>query len=92
MAASDAKRVEAGYANEPTNVVETRTMASSNDGDEVLELVGGAGGQKVEFTEEENRRLLRKIDLRVLPLMCIICEFFVYSGLPDVSMEDGGVR
>ena len=40
--------------------------------DAALELIAGAGTAGVAVDPETNKRLLRKIDLHILPLICII--------------------
>lgn len=43
---------------------------TGSNADAALELIAGAGGVSVD--PETNKRLLRKIDLHILPLICII--------------------
>ncbi|TLD18240.1 major facilitator superfamily domain-containing protein [Venturia nashicola] len=40
------------------------------EGDEALKILGNGGG--VEFDADVNRRLLRKIDLHILPVLCVL--------------------
>jgi len=52
-----------------TTVQEKPTGSSA---DAALELIAGAGSLGVAVDSETNKRLLRKIDLHILPLICII--------------------
>ncbi|KAH9999763.1 MFS general substrate transporter [Xylariaceae sp. FL0662B] len=45
---------------------------ATNDPDEALKLVGGRGGETIVLTPEEEKKLLRKIDLNMMPLLCIV--------------------
>ena len=42
------------------------------DADEALQAFVGREGQALELDEATNRRLLRKIDWNIMPLMCVI--------------------
>ncbi|KAJ9133014.1 Major facilitator superfamily transporter allantoate [Pleurostoma richardsiae] len=46
--------------------------ADKNDADEALKVLQGLNGETVEMTAEEERRLLRKIDLHLMPLLCLV--------------------
>ncbi|KAI0472561.1 major facilitator superfamily transporter allantoate [Xylariaceae sp. FL0804] len=51
-----------------------RQHVADDDHDEALKLVGGArgGAAAAPLTPEAERRLLRKIDLHVMPLLCVV--------------------
>jgi MFS transporter, ACS family, allantoate permease len=42
------------------------------DADEALKAFIGHEGEQIVLNEETNRRLLRKIDRNIMPLMCIV--------------------
>ncbi|KAF2402206.1 MFS transporter [Trichodelitschia bisporula] len=44
----------------------------AQDGDEALKAFASHQGTVLEITPEENKRLLRKIDLHIMPLMCLV--------------------
>lgn len=46
--------------------------ADRNDADEALKILEGENGEVVEITAEDERKLLRKIDLHIMPLLCIV--------------------
>jgi hypothetical protein len=46
--------------------------ASGIDGDEALKALELEEGEVITIDEETNRRLLRKIDWHVMPLLCVI--------------------
>lgn len=56
-------------ASQQTPVQEKPTGSSA---DAALELIAGAGSLGLAVDPETNKRLLRKIDLHILPLICII--------------------
>jgi ACS family allantoate permease-like MFS transporter len=45
---------------------------TGSDADAALELIAGTGSLGLAVDPETNKRLLRKIDLHILPLICII--------------------
>ena len=55
------------------------------DGDEAGKLMSG---QRVDFTEEEERRVLRRIDWRLMPLMAVTCglQFVDKSALGNAAV------
>ncbi|KAK6082123.1 AMP-binding enzyme [Seiridium cupressi] len=46
--------------------------ADQNDADEAYKVFAAQGGEVIVITPEEERRLLRKIDLNLMPLLCIV--------------------
>jgi MFS transporter, ACS family, allantoate permease len=48
------------------------THADKNDADEAYKIFAAQGGEVIVITPEEERRLLRKIDLNLMPLLCIV--------------------
>ena len=59
----------------PTPVLQqmpAQEKSTGSSADAALELIGGAGSLGVAVDPETNKRLLRKIDLHILPLICII--------------------
>ncbi|KAM0808743.1 putative Major facilitator superfamily (MFS) profile domain-containing protein [Seiridium cardinale] len=46
--------------------------ADQNDADEAYKVFAAQGGEVIVMTPEEERRLLRKIDLNLMPLLCIV--------------------
>ena len=42
------------------------------DADEALQAFAGLDGESLVIDEQTNRRLLRRIDLHLMPLMCVI--------------------
>lgn len=46
--------------------------ADKNDADEAYKVFAAQGGEVIVITPEEERRLLRKIDLNLMPLLCIV--------------------
>ena len=60
---------EPTFTSQQTSVQEKPTGSSA---DAALELIAGTGSLGYAVDPETNRRLLRKIDLHILPLICII--------------------
>lgn len=50
----------------------TRAPSSSDEVDEAMKAVEWADGQPIEIDEQTNKRLLRKIDWHLMPLICVI--------------------
>lgn len=46
--------------------------ADHSDADEALRVLEGENGEVVEITPEDERRLLRKIDWNLMPLLCLV--------------------
>lgn len=46
--------------------------ADKNDADEAYKLFVEQGGESIVITPEEERKLLRKIDRNLMPLLCIV--------------------
>ncbi|ORY57293.1 major facilitator superfamily transporter allantoate [Pseudomassariella vexata] len=46
--------------------------ADRGDADEALKVLQGADGEVIVLTPEEEKKLLRKIDLNLMPLLCIV--------------------
>lgn len=46
--------------------------ADRNDADEALKVLEGEGGEVIELTAEDERKLLRKIDWNIMPLLCLV--------------------
>lgn len=46
--------------------------ADHNDADEALKVLEGENGEVFELTPEDERKLLRKIDWNIMPLLCVV--------------------
>lgn len=46
--------------------------ADRNDADEALKVLQGENGEVIELTPEDERKLLRKIDWNLMPLLCLV--------------------
>lgn len=46
--------------------------ADRNDADEALKVLEAENGEVIELTSEDERKLLRKIDLNLMPLLCLV--------------------
>lgn len=46
--------------------------ADRNDADEALKVLEGENGEVIELTPEDERKLLRKIDWHIMPMLCIV--------------------
>lgn len=46
--------------------------ADRNDADEALKVLEGENGEVIELTPEDERKLLRKIDWNIMPMLCIV--------------------
>ncbi|KAI9692761.1 MAG: hypothetical protein M1820_009360 [Bogoriella megaspora] len=51
--------------------VDENILKHSHDADEALKALEGRGGRAIELDEATNKRLLRKIDFHLMPLLCI---------------------
>ena len=47
-------------------------LKHSYDADEAMKAFEGADGEAIVLDEATNKRLLRKIDLNIMPLLCVI--------------------
>ncbi|KXT13971.1 hypothetical protein AC579_4207 [Pseudocercospora musae] len=52
--------------------VPENVLKHSHDADEALKAFASLSGQVIEIDEATNKRLLRKIDVNLMPIMCII--------------------
>lgn len=48
------------------------THADSNDGDAALNAIKDLNGETTVITEEDEKRVLRKIDWHLMPMLCIV--------------------
>lgn len=55
-----------------TNAGDVLRKAPGIDGDEALKALELEHGEVITIDEETNRRLVRKIDWHIMPLLCII--------------------
>lgn len=46
--------------------------ADRNDADEALKVLQGESGETIELTPQDEKRLLRKIDWNLMPLLCLV--------------------
>lgn len=72
---NDEKLVEEqgqGTGEHKVKAVDVLRKAPGIDGDEALKALELEEGEVITIDEETNRRLLRKIDWHVMPLLCII--------------------
>lgn len=56
----------------PGRKVQALKHADHNDADEALRVLEAENGEVIELTPEDERRLLRKIDLHLMPLLCLV--------------------
>lgn len=71
----DADIEKTGSAPAPKPDVQAGTVlkhADKNDADEAYKVLVGHEGETVVITPEEEKKLLRKIDLNLMPLLCIV--------------------
>ncbi|KAK7922962.1 major facilitator superfamily domain-containing protein [Apiospora marii] len=71
----DADIEKTGSAPAPNPDVQAGTVlkhADKNDADEAYKVLVGHEGETVVITPEEEKKLLRKIDLNLMPLLCIV--------------------
>lgn len=54
------------------SIIERRIVEHSGDADEALKAFQQAEGDMIVLDEETNRRLLRKIDWNLMPMMCAV--------------------
>ncbi|KAI9836886.1 MAG: hypothetical protein M1819_001051 [Sarea resinae] len=54
------------------DVVPAQLLKHAHDADEALKAIGSYEGQVIEIDEATSRRLLRKIDWNLMPLLCVI--------------------
>lgn len=52
--------------------IDQRILKHSHDADEAMKAFTEAHGEVAELDEETNRRLLRKIDWHLMPIMCAV--------------------
>ena len=54
------------------SVVDTKILEHSGDADEAMKAFAAAEGQAIVLDEATNKRLLRKIDWNLMPIMCAV--------------------
>ncbi|KAF2240807.1 membrane transporter [Trematosphaeria pertusa] len=52
--------------------VDEKILKHSHDADAALKAFEGYEGQTIELTEETRKRLLRKIDMHLMPILCVV--------------------
>ncbi|KAF2739515.1 membrane transporter [Polyplosphaeria fusca] len=59
-------------SDEAKKMVEEKLLKHSHNADAAMKAFEGLDGQGIVITEETNRRLLRKIDMHLMPVMCVV--------------------
>ncbi|KAL1311547.1 hypothetical protein AAFC00_001667 [Neodothiora populina] len=54
------------------SVIDKKILEHATDADEAMKAFMEADGQVLELDEETNKRILRKIDWNLMPLMCVV--------------------
>jgi len=54
------------------NVIDKKILEHAGDADEAMKAFMAAEGEVLELTEEASKRILRKIDWNLMPIMCIV--------------------
>ncbi len=49
-----------------------KVLKHSHDADEAMKAFEGLEGEAIMIDEATNKRLLRKIDMNIMPLLCVI--------------------
>ncbi|KAK6352709.1 hypothetical protein TWF696_004712 [Orbilia brochopaga] len=88
-AAVPEKELEAATAktHDGTNAIVTQIIAHSDDADDALKAFANYD-HGVSIDQETNRKLLRKIDLNIMPLLCIV---YMLQFVDKVSLSYGSV-
>lgn len=71
-AEKSADPVEPAAQNDDIEVGKILRHADKNDADEALKVIQGVEGETIVLTPEEEKRLLRKIDWNMMPLLCLV--------------------
>ncbi|KAF2115221.1 major facilitator superfamily domain-containing protein [Lophiotrema nucula] len=53
-------------------ILQEKILKHSHDADAAMKAFENMDGQVIEISEETNKRLLRKIDLHLMPIMCVV--------------------
>lgn len=64
--------VDVADATRSGSVINGTILEHSGDADEAMKAFEKSGGQVIELDEETNKRLLRKIDWNLMPIMCTV--------------------
>lgn len=60
------------HTDEKTGNIQILKHADRNDADEALKVLEGENGETFELTPEDERKLLRKIDWNLMPMLCLV--------------------
>lgn len=60
------------HTDEKVGSIQILKHADRNDADEAFKVLEGENGETIELTPEDERRLLRKIDWHLMPLLCLV--------------------
>lgn len=55
-----------------TGSIDAKILEHSHDADEAMKAFMGREGQVIELDEATNKRLLRRIDWNLMPVMCVV--------------------
>ncbi|KAI1346997.1 major facilitator superfamily transporter allantoate [Xylaria sp. FL0043] len=66
------KPAEVGHVSDIPKVERMRKHVVNNDADEALKIVAAHEGETIVLSGEEQRKLLRKIDRHMMPLLCVV--------------------
>lgn len=64
----------------------SKVLKHSHDADEAMKAFEGHDGEVLIMDEATNKRLLRKIDFNIMPLLCVI--YGTLPGQPLLSARD----
>lgn len=68
--ANDAPQINPGRVSTESAAAAKKILEHSGDADEAMKAF--ANGEIIEVDEATNKRLLRRIDLHMMPLMCVV--------------------
>lgn len=63
-----------------------QVLKHANDVDEAMKAFEGHAGELLILDEATNRRLLRKIDLNILPLLCVVYGLNYLDSMASISL------
>ncbi|KAI1283994.1 major facilitator superfamily transporter allantoate [Xylaria sp. FL0933] len=66
------KPAEVGHVSDIPKVERMHKHVVNNDADEALKIVAAHEGETIVLSGEEQRKLLRKIDRHMMPLLCVV--------------------
>lgn len=75
--------------NTPDKYIDPKLQKHAHDADEAMKAIGELHGETITIDEETNKRLLRRIDWHIMPIMCFVYGMNYLDSMVYYNYSDG---